>query len=85
MRTVRLQATMRAVGPRTAQVVDVPASITLDELHEVQPVAIGWTDSHIHRFRTDDTVYGTPSPDWDAGDEIDEHGVSLSTLPSRFV
>ena len=44
MRTTRLLVTMRDVVPRVERVIDVPAAITLDELHEVVQVAIGWTD-----------------------------------------
>lgn len=28
----------------------VPASITLDRLHDVIQVVMGWTDSHLHEF-----------------------------------
>lgn len=85
MKTVRLRVTLREVVPRVERVVHVPASITLDELHEVLQVAIGWTDSHLHQFRTDDSVYTVPFEDWDENDEVDERGVRLSTLPARFV
>ena len=33
---------MREVEPRVERVIDVPATITLNELHEVLQVAIGW-------------------------------------------
>lgn len=84
MRTARLRVTMREVEPRVERVIDVPAAITLDELHEVLQVAIGWTDSHLHQFRTEDAVYAVPFEDW-GEDEVDERGVRLSTLPHRFV
>lgn len=29
----------------------VPASITLDRLHDVIQIVMGWTDSHLHEFR----------------------------------
>jgi len=41
----------------------VPASITLDRLHDVIQVVMGWTDSHLHGFRigkkhyTEDPIY----------------------------
>ena len=64
MRTTRLRVTMRHVEPRAERVIDVPAAITLDELHEVLQVAIGWTDSHLHQFRTEDAVYTVPFEEW---------------------
>lgn len=82
--TLRLRVTMREVEPKVERVIDVPASITLDELHEVLQVAIGWTDSHLHQFRTDDAVYTVPFEDWGEDDEVDERGVRLSALPLRF-
>ncbi|HEY0950328.1 plasmid pRiA4b ORF-3 family protein [Nocardioides sp.] len=85
MKTVRLRVTMREVVPRVERVIDVPAAITLDELHEVLQVAIGWTDSHLHQFRTEDTVYAVPFEDWGEDREVDERGIRLSTLPTRFI
>jgi len=29
----------------------VPASITLDRLHDVIQIVMGWTDSHLHEFK----------------------------------
>ncbi len=83
MRTARLRVTMCDVVPRVERVIDVPAAITLDELHDVLQVAIGWTDSHLHQFRTEDALYTFPVEDWGQND-VDERGVRLSTLPSRF-
>ncbi len=85
MRTLRLRVTMREVVPPVERVVDVPPSITLDGLHEVLQVAIGWTASHLHQFRADDAVYAIPFDGWDGDDEIDERSVRLSALPSRFL
>lgn len=85
MKTLRLRVTMREVVPQVERVIDVPAAITLDELHEVLQVAIGWTNSHLHQFRTDDAVYTIPFEEFEDDDEVDERGVRLSTLPPRFV
>ena len=85
MRTTRLRVTLREVTPVVQRVIDVPAAITLDELHEVLQIALGWTDSHLHQYRTDSAVYSMASDDWDDEGETDERGVRLSTLPPRFV
>jgi hypothetical protein len=77
---------MREVTPRVERVIDVPAAITLEELHPVLQAAVGWTDSHLHQFRTDDTVYTMPMEGWDDYEvQVDERGVPLSKLPSAFV
>jgi hypothetical protein len=84
VRTTRLRVTLREVTPVVQRVIDVPAAITLDELHEVLQVALGWTDSHLHQYRTDSAVYSVPLDDWDDEGETDERGVRLSALPSQF-
>ncbi len=35
----------------------VPASITLDRLHDVIQIVMGWTDSHLYEFRFGDKRY----------------------------
>jgi len=84
VRTSRVSIRLREVVPVVTRVIDVPTTITLDELHDVLQVAIGWTDSHLHEFRTEKATYGRPDPDW-ADNVLDEHDVRMSTLPSRFV
>ncbi len=85
VKTLRLRVAMCEVEPLVERVIDIPAVITLDELHEVLQVAIGWTDSHLHQFRTEDAVYTVSFEDWGEDREVDERGVRLSTLPTRFV
>jgi hypothetical protein len=84
VKTTRLRVTLREVTPEVQRVIDVPAAITLDELHDVLQVALGWTDSHLHQYRTDSAVYSVPLDDWDDEGETDERGVRLSALPSQF-
>lgn len=84
MRTARLRVVLQEVMPAVVRVIDVPATITLDDLHDVLQVAVGWTDSHLHQFRTDTATYGIPDDEWD-GDELDERGARLADLPARFV
>jgi pRiA4b ORF-3-like protein len=83
VRTVRLQVTLREVTPAVLRVVDVPASCTLSELHDLLQVAMGWTDSHLHQFLAGDACYGVPDQEFDT-DERDEAGFRLADLPTRF-
>ncbi len=83
METTRLRVTLLGVEPTVIRVIDVPAVSTLPELHEQLQAAVGWTDSHLHQFVTDEALYGVP--DLDAmEDERDETGVLLRDLPARF-
>jgi hypothetical protein len=40
---------------------EVPAQVTLDRLHEVLQIAMGWRNSHLHEFTRDQTPEGRPS------------------------
>lgn len=35
----------------------VPSNITLDRLHDVIQIVMGWTDSHLHEFDINNTTY----------------------------
>ena len=83
MKTTRLRVTLLNVEPAVFRVMDVPAAVTLPELHDLLQAAVGWTDSHLHQFVTDEARYGVA--DLDAmEDERDETGVLLRDLPPQF-
>jgi hypothetical protein len=84
MRTTRLRITMRDVEPAVVRVIDVPAGVTLGELHGLLQAALGWTDSHLHQFTADGMHYGVPDPDWDDLEVQDEAKARLGDLPARF-
>lgn len=86
MRTLRLQAVLREVVPPVQRVLDVPASTTLPELHELLQAGFGWTDSHLHQFETPDAVYGPilPGQEVDPPDQRDENRVTLADLGDTF-
>lgn len=65
------------------RVIDIPSATTLDELHNLLQAAIGWTDSHLHRFETSDAVYGMGDEDAPT-DELLETGVRLDQVGPRF-
>lgn len=79
---------MCEVRPTVVRVVDVPATSTLPELHDLLQAALGWTDSHLHEFLTDDARYAVPDDEWDLGDLgpalRDETATRLRELPARF-
>jgi len=41
----------------------VPARLTLEVLHDVLQLAMGWYDSHLHEFRVGQKRFGKPDPD----------------------
>ena len=84
MEIKRLRVRMRTVEPQIMRIIDVPASSTLPELHDLLQVALGWTGSHLHQFVTDAAAYGPSSEDDDWMEQQDETAVRLTSLPARF-
>jgi hypothetical protein len=57
----------------------VPGDVTLEKLHYILQVAMGWTNSHLHQFIVGQTFYGQPHPDY--GFEMrDERRVRLNQI-----
>jgi hypothetical protein len=83
MRTTRLRVVLRDVEPTVSRTLDVPATATLSELHDLLQAALGWTDSHLHRFVADGVDYQLPDPDAMI-EAVDERGASLRELPALF-
>ncbi|WP_245650167.1 plasmid pRiA4b ORF-3 family protein [Millisia brevis] len=48
----RLRIDLQRAKPPVWRRIEVPGDITLPRLHEVIQASMGWTDSHLHRFRT---------------------------------
>lgn len=76
---LQLRIELNGVNPPVWRVVQVPESISLDRLHRVIQIAMGWRDSHLHEFIIGKVRYGIPDPEWDApGSLIPEKGVPLA-------
>ncbi|MDL5159036.1 plasmid pRiA4b ORF-3 family protein [Actinomycetospora termitidis] len=83
MRTVRLKVRLRDVEPPVERVVDVPAALTLPELHQVLQAAMGWVNVHLHAFEGAGGRYSTPDED-KPDDELYETSVPMRVLGERF-
>ena len=65
-----LRITLQEIRPPVWRLVQIPDTLRLSRLHDVLQAAIGWTDSHLHRFEKDGRCWGVPEPDEDDGIEI---------------
>ncbi len=59
----QLKVTLLDTKPPIWRRLLVPAGLTLEALHGVLQVAIGWTDSHLHEFRVGRKRFGVPDPE----------------------
>lgn len=59
--------------PEVWRRVALPGAYTLDRVHRVFQLAMGWQDCHLHSFEFDGVQYGQPDPDGelDLRDELD--------------
>lgn len=73
----QLKITLADVRPPVWRRVQVPASITLGELHGVIQTAMGWTNTHLHEYEINGARYGVPDPDWGDEDVRSEDKVRL--------
>ena len=56
----KLKVTLLGVRPTVWRRLEVPAGLSLLELHRVIQAAFGWTDSHLHQFLHRGALYGAP-------------------------
>ncbi len=55
---LQLKVSLRWAKPPIRRRLEVPASMTLQRLHEVLQVAFGWHDAHLHEFETEGSRHG---------------------------
>ena len=55
-----LKVSLHGVRPPVWRRLEVPADLSLLELHRALQAAMGWTDSHLHQFVHDGLYYGAP-------------------------
>ncbi|WP_426510837.1 plasmid pRiA4b ORF-3 family protein [Dactylosporangium sp. McL0621] len=69
----QLRIALDAVEPPVWRRVLVPGGFTLDRVHRVIQLAMGWGDRHLHVFDVDGVQYGVPDPDGllEVRDELD--------------
>ncbi len=67
----QLKIVLEGSKPPIWRRVIVPADLTLDELHWVIQVAMGWENAHLHEFTIDGTPFGGTAPDETELEEMD--------------
>jgi hypothetical protein len=78
----QLKITLRWTKPPIWRRVVVRRDMTLDRLHQVIQIVMGWTNSHMHHFNVGDTFYGQPGPEFSdmGGETLNEKGFKLAEI-----
>jgi hypothetical protein len=83
----QLKVTLLGTSPPIWRRLQVPADVTLAQLHDVLQTAMGWQDGHMHEFSVGQRRFGRPDPQ----DRLmglpsveNERTVRLSSLLSRI-
>jgi hypothetical protein len=76
-KVVQVKVSLRGAKPPIWRRLELPASVTLDELHEAIQEAFGWTGYHLHVFEAGGQSYGDPDPELEFRSEF---GVRLSRV-----
>jgi hypothetical protein len=58
----QIKVTLLGTDPAIWRRVLVPADLTLEQLHDVLQLAMGWEDCHMHEFRIGQQRFGKPDP-----------------------
>ncbi|MBI4547211.1 MAG: plasmid pRiA4b ORF-3 family protein [Ignavibacteriae bacterium] len=81
----QLKITLKHSQPPIWRRVQVPANISLHQLHQVIQVVMGWTNSHLHQFIVHGVFYGDDDPEFGLGSEMEfvsEHQTDLDQMVS---
>jgi hypothetical protein len=63
-RIYQLKVTLARLRPPVWRRLLVPSAVSLEDLHDILQVAMGWTDSHLHQFEAKGQLYGKPSREY---------------------
>jgi len=74
----RLRVILSGISPMIWRQLEVPAPLTLADLHEVLQTAFGWSGEHPHRFTVHGRDYGSAELGW-----ADPSAVGLAGLGLR--
>ncbi|MBF0550941.1 MAG: plasmid pRiA4b ORF-3 family protein [Deltaproteobacteria bacterium] len=64
----RLKVTLKRSKPPIWRRLEVRSDTTLEMLHNILQIAMGWSNDHLHQFVIDDTYYSSPPPGYDDAD-----------------
>lgn len=82
MNVYQIKVVLRHIRPSIWRRLQVPADITLGELHDILQIAMGWEEAHLHQFIVNGECYGVLDPEF-LTDMQDESRYRLSDLGGK--
>ena len=85
MQIAQLKITLKDLNPPVWRRVQVSSAMSLENLHWVVQLAMGWDNSHMHHFKVGKIYYGTSYPDdFDGTTETkDERKITVGEVLSK--
>jgi yecA family protein len=82
----QLKVVLQGAKPPIWRRIQVPGDITLERLHEVIQLCMGWSDSHLHQFLIDRICYCLPDEDdlWHTSRPKNEAKYTLRDLEKKI-
>ncbi len=80
MQVLQLKITLVGIEPKIYRIVQVPATITLRNLHKVIQRVMDWQDYHLYQFVKDRQSYGPKSKDFDMPEVQNDKSVPVMEL-----
>ena len=76
----RIYFQLEVIEPPIWRRVELSSQSTLDQLHGILQIAMGWEDYHLHEFTVDGMRYGLPDPDGDESEIVADKTVCLADV-----
>ena len=84
----QLKVTLKGSKPPIWRRIQARGSMTLEDMHYVLQIVMGWTNSHLHQFVVDGVYYGAHDSQW-GPEVVSERRVKLeqivSAVKDRFI
>ena len=74
-----IKVELKGIEPPVWRTLQVPSRTSLLKLHRILQRAMGWTNSHLHRFEIDGKHYGEPGTEWDM-EVLDSRKMNLEKI-----
>lgn len=81
-----LKITLLGIKPPVWRLITVPGEITLDRLHDIFQIVMGWADQHLHLFKIDGKSYAEKPEEEFEGQEEMQHRLRdlVTSARTRF-